>query len=114
MQRGTPHDEAVDQYNNQPHIVRFVDATGDIPPLYFIAMEQQLMIECRDIESTIFILLAVHFVFNMEYNPKVKDIMYFFQDKVLNCADSAFKKSSMYLCISSAIDLYLTWYTLYI
>ena len=47
MQRGTPAGEAVDVHNNQPHIVRFMDAAGDIPPTHFIAIEQELVLECR-------------------------------------------------------------------
>lgn len=106
MQRGTPPREAIDPTNNQPHIVRFIDSVENLPPLYFVAIEQQLVIECRDIDCAIFTLLAVHFVFNMEYNQKVKDIMYFLQEKVLGYVDPCFKKSSMYMNVSSAIDLY--------
>ena len=34
--------------------------------------------------------------FNMEYYPKVKDVFFFFQDKVLSYPDSNVKQSSMY------------------
>ena len=42
----------------------------------------------------------------MEYNPTVKDFLYFFQEKILGFTDSTVKQSSMYRNISSAIDLY--------
>ena len=58
-------------------------------------------------------MLAVHFVFNIEYNHQVKDVLYFLQDKVLGFPDPGFKKSSVYMSISSAIDLYLDdWFTI--
>ena len=34
--------EVIDSHNNQPHIVWFIDASGDIPPIppsHFIAVE---------------------------------------------------------------------------
>lgn len=107
MQRGTPSKEAIDANNNQPHIVRFTDAAGDIPPSHFIAIEQDLILECRSIDSALFLMIAAHFVFNMEYQNKVKDVFYYLQDKVLGFPDPTLKQSSMYRNISSAIDLYL-------
>ena len=107
MQCGTPAEEAVDRFNNQPHIVRFVEASGDILPNHFIAIEQELILQCRSIDSALHLMIAAHFIFNMEYNPKVKDVLYFFQEKILGFTDPTVKQSSMYRNISSAIDLYL-------
>lgn len=107
MQRGTPAEEAVDAHNNQPHIVRFVDGSGDIPPNHFIAIEQELLLECRSLDRALFLMVAAHFVFNMEYSPKVKDVLFYLQEKVLGFPDPSLKQSSMYRNISSAIDLYL-------
>lgn len=87
--------------------MRFVDASGDIPTSHFIAIEQDLLFECRSFKSALFLLLASHYVFNIEYCPKVKDVLYSFQDKVLQIPDSSVKQSSMYRNISAAIDLYL-------
>ena len=107
FQRGTPAKEAIDPSNNQPHIVRFVDASGDIPPSYFIAVEQQLLLECRNIQCAVFLMLAVYYVFNIEYCVKVKDVLYFIQDRVLSFPDHSMKLSSLYRNTSAAIDLYL-------
>lgn len=51
-------------------------------------------------------MLAAHYVFNMEYHSMVKDVFYFLQEKVFDFPDTI-KKSSIYLCTTSAIDLYL-------
>lgn len=72
-----------------------------------MAIEQQLLIECKSLERAIFIMLGAHYVFNMEYNPMVKDVLYFIQEKVFEFPDATFKKSAIYLSTSSAIDLYL-------
>lgn len=93
--------------NNHPHIVKFVDSSNDIPPQYFIAIEQQLLLECKSLESAIFILVASHYVFNIEYHSMVKDVFCFLEEKVFGFADTSVKKSSIYLSESSSIDLYL-------
>ena len=51
-------------------------------------------------------MLATQYVF-MEYHPKVRDVLYYFQDKVLGFSDPNLKKSSIYMNVSSAIDLYI-------
>ena len=74
-------------------------------PQYFIAIEQQLLLECQTLERAIFTMFAVHYVFNIEYHSKVKDVFYFLQEKVFGFTDT-FKKSAIYLSVSSSIDLY--------
>ncbi len=71
IQRGTRPGEALDQGNNQPHLVRFV---GDLSEQVFVAIEQELVLECKTFTNAIFTMLAVHFVFNLEYNHNVKDV----------------------------------------
>ena len=77
-----------------------------MPAQYFVAIEQEFVMKCRDMESAIFTMLATHFVFNLEYNHQVKNVLYFLQEKVLSFPDPNFKKTSIYISISSGIDLY--------
>ena len=87
--------------------MRFVDASGDIPPSHFIAVEQDLLLECRNIQSAVFIMLATYYVFNIEYCVKVKDVLCYVQDRVIGFPDQSIKQSSVYRNISAAIELYL-------
>ena len=82
--------EAVNSSNNHPHIVKFVDAS-DVLPQYFIAVEQELLLQCKSLERAIFIRVAAHYVFNIEYHLKVKDVFYFLQEKVFGFTDATFK-----------------------
>ena len=107
IQRGTPAHEAIDGSNNHPHIVKFIDATGDLSPQFFVAVEQQLLLECKSLERAIFLMVATHYVFNIEYNLKVKDVFLFLEEKILGFLDTSVKKSSIYLSVSSSIDLYV-------
>ena len=87
--------------------MRFVDASGDISPSYFIAVEQRLLLECRNIQSALFLMLATYYVFNIEYCAKVKDVLYYMQERVLCFPDQSVKQSSVYRNVSAAIELYL-------
>ena len=80
--------------------MRFVDASGDISSTYFIAVEQRLLSECRNIQS------ATYYVFNIEYCAKVKDVLYYIKERVL-CFPDHSKQSSVYRNVSAAIELYL-------
>ena len=111
MQRSTPTNEAIDQKNNQPHIVMLSD-DDDITPSFYIAVEQELVVECADLLKALFMLLAVHYVFDISYNERVKDFFLFLQEKVMNISDEAYssersgKKSACYLSTTSAIECY--------
>ena len=104
-QRGTPPKEAIDKNNNFPHIVRFVDSDDDIRTQYYIAVEQDLHMECKNMTSAIFLLLAMHYVFNIQYHPKIHDVLYFIQERVLGLTDNV-RKSTQYLSFTSAIACY--------
>lgn len=41
---------------------------------YFIAVEQTLMMETTDVATVIFLMLGSHYIFNLNYHPKVNDI----------------------------------------
>ena len=80
---------------------------ADLPPAYFIAVEQKLLMECRSFVKALFSMLAVHYVFDMSYNPNVKDVLFFLQDKIAGVTDPGYKKSAIYNNISAAIECYL-------
>ena len=61
LQNGTPPSEIPDKNNNQPHIVAI---ERDEYFQYMIAVEQSLMLECTEIATAIFMMLACHYVFN--------------------------------------------------
>ena len=87
--------------------MRLHDADPDIPSCYFIAIEHKMVVECRGILSSLFNLLAVHYVFNLEYHPKVKDILFFLQHKILGIDDPS-KKSAMYSNVTAAIECFIS------
>ena len=62
LQRGTPPSEATDKTNNQPHIVVFSDDNEDVTKQYFIAVEQDLMMETSTPLAALFFLFAAHYI----------------------------------------------------
>ena len=106
-QRSTPPDEAIDHANNHPCIVNFIDAAdSDFTPQYFIAIEQSLLFECKNMKTAFFSLFAVHFVFNIEYHSRVRDFYRFVQENLFEIADAT-KKSVMYSNVCTGVQSFL-------
>ena len=52
-------------------------------------------------------MLANHFIFISEYNSRVKEVMYFLQEKVMLLPDLVGpRKSAMYTSISALVELF--------
>lgn len=83
----------------------------DITPTYYIAIEQELVVECSSLTKALFCLLAVHYVFDLTYHDRVKDFFLFLQEKVMDIASEGYsgkgsKKSASYLSTTSGIECY--------
>lgn len=80
----------------------------ECPPQYFIALEQELIIECKTLFDSIFTLLAVHYVFNVVYHPRVKNFFLFFEEKVLElpCIQKG-SKNAAYSSVVTGIESFL-------
>ena len=86
---GTNPSEAPDKSNNCPHIVAI---EGDEFYQYFVAIEQSLVLECKDIPTALFSLVASHYVFNISYQAKAVDFFTFIEKKILAISvDSSYK-----------------------
>lgn len=48
--------------------------------------------------------MAIHYIFNIEYHPKIRDLLYFVQEKMLGLQDDGRKSSAQYLSFSTAIS----------
>lgn len=99
--------EAIDGETTQPLIVRFTDADKDIAPQIFIAVEGDMLIECGNLPTAIYSMLAAHYIFDIQYNPKVNDVQLFLQEKVFRLHDPHAKKSSTFLSVVAGIDCYI-------
>ncbi len=52
-------------------------------------------------------MLAAHYIFDIQYHPRVNDVLLFLQEKVLGLVNSRIKKSSVYLSVLSGIECHL-------
>jgi len=82
-------------------IVQFADADKDIAPQVFIAVEGESLIECGSFPAAVYMMFAAHYIFDIQYNPKVYDVLLFLQEKVFGVIDRSVKKSSTYLSVVS-------------
>ena len=89
-QVGTTPSEAVDPKNNQPHIVVVTDDIGE-DMQYLIAVEQNLTLKTDNLVSAVYLLIATHYVFNMDYHTKAKYFLTFIASKVAGISVSGYK-----------------------
>ena len=94
--------------NNYPHMISISDPDGDLPNQIFVAVERRIVQQCKDLVTGMYVMLSNHFIFNLEYNPKVKDVLLFLQEKLLQHNGAQFKKSAMYSSVVSGIDCCLS------
>lgn len=102
LQKGTPHDEIVGQ-SNQPMIVVLYDVVDNNENMYYIMIEQELLLDTRSFNEAIYLLLAVHYVFNLEYNTVVHEVMLFLQEFVCLLKSKTTKHSAVYTSITSRL-----------
>ena len=55
----------------------------------------------------IFLLLALHYVYDIQYHPRLKDFYLFLEDKLLGISTSNVRKSATYSSIMSALESYM-------
>ena len=105
LQTGTPPEEATDSNNNQPHVVSIVDADDSVPAQYYIAIEQKIVFQCLSLCKALYFLFIVHYVFNLEYHPRVKEFYYFMQDHLFKIKEAKpSTRSANYANVCSSID----------
>ena len=102
----TPPEEVMNKDTNQPHLLRMID--NELPSQYFIATEQVIHMEVSSIDKGLFLLLGLHYVYDMQYHHRLKDFFLFIEDKLLCISTPSCKKSATYLNVSSAIECYIT------
>ena len=83
-------------------IVLMYDVVDSSENIYYIMIEQELILETRKFEEAIFLLLAVHYVFNLEYNTAVHDVLLFLQEFVCKLK-SKVKHSAVYTAITTKL-----------
>ena len=90
--------------NSHPYIVRLYDADESVPPTYKIIIEQQIVTSTKDLTTALYVLFAVHFVFNITYHGKVNDLYLFLQEVVFGMPSEAQRKSASYTSFCVAIE----------
>lgn len=81
FQNSTSFSEYVDLSNSHPYIVRLYDADETVTPSYQVIIEQQLVTCMKDMTTVLYIVFAVHFIFNITYG-KASDLYWFLQEVV--------------------------------
>ena len=102
FQSGTPHDEIVGN-SNQLMIVSLYNSEDPCRNHYYIMVEQVMLQDSQSFKETIFLLVAVDYVFNLEYDKSVLEPLLFLQEFVLNLKEKG-QRSTVYTAIASRLS----------
>ena len=83
---------ATEPTNKQPYIVIFAAEDDDLNNQFFIIVEGEFILECNNPVTAVFNLMAAHYVFNLDYDPKAKNALTFIQEKVLTLPETPSRK----------------------
>ena len=101
LQDGTPPSQAPDPENAQPHIVVILH---DDYNQYFIAVEQIMCMECTDVATALFYLVASHYVLNLSYHDKIQEVFRFIQERIMDIESAEKGKASKSPVSSSYVN----------
>ena len=88
---------------------RFLAFPGE-EPQYFIIVENEILCICRSFSYAIMVWFISHYVFNLEYSIKVREVALFVQEFIFALpATSGLKrcKTATYLTVSTDIQSYM-------
>ena len=70
---------------------------------YYIMIEQVMLHDTPDFTLALFLLLSVHYVFNLEYDACVLEPLLFLQEFVAGIKDTSIKYSALFSSVTSRI-----------
>lgn len=82
-------------------IVVMYDSEDSSRNKYFIMIEQELVIETIIFDEAVFLLLAIHYILDLEYDALVSDTLLFLQEFVCKVKGAKKKHSPVYSAIST-------------
>ena len=90
---------------NQPQIICYIDADDEITAQYIVVVEKQTFCQCATLLGAVYTLFSLHYVFNIEYHPRVKDFYLFVQNKCF-CIEDKSPLSAGYSNILTSLECY--------
>ena len=82
----------MDSSTNQPHMIMVTEE--DLLIQLFIVVEQIPQTEVSHFFKGTYILLSLHYISDMECNPRLRDLYLFFEDKLLGLTTPSCKKTA--------------------
>ena len=102
MQNSTSMNEYLDDSNSFPYTVRLYDGDSEVASTYAVIVEGDTLTKCRDLTTALYVTFAAHYIFDISYHVRVKELFRFFQEVVMEIVDSE-KKSAAFSSFCCAI-----------
>ena len=56
------------------------DGDSQLPSVYLVIVERELKVRCSDLTTALYITFSLHYIFNIAYHLRLKDVFLFFQE----------------------------------
>ena len=96
----------LDKETNQPHIIALQDE--DLPTTYSIGVEQVVHLSTDNVDKAVFVAFALHYVYDMQYHPKLKDFYLFLETISFSSDLVSVKPSAVFSSFMSALQCYVS------
>ena len=92
----------MDDLNSFPYIVRMYDGDPEVMTSYVVIVEQEVLAKWRDLTTALYVTFSIHYVFNISYQTRVKELFRFLQEVIMEIVDTE-KKSATFSNFCCAI-----------
>ena len=81
---------------------RMVQLSSHTKVQFFVVTESAVLSEYPSFQDALFFVFATYYIFHLQYPSQVKNVLYFFQDFIVQHPDS-YDRSGTYLATTSDI-----------
>ena len=78
------------------------DGDPEVMASYVVIVEQDTLTKCRDLVTALYVTFSIHYIFNISYQIRVKELFRFIQEIVMEIVDTE-KKSAAFSNFCCAI-----------
>ena len=101
LQNSTSTNEYLDELNSFPYIVRMYDGDSEVVSTYVVVVEQDTLTKCRDLTTSPYVTFSAHYIFNISYQTRLKELFRFIQEVIMETIDN--EKSQLLFLIFAVL-----------
>lgn len=82
------------------------DGDPEVMASYVVIVEQDTLTKYRDLLTAVYVMFSIHYIFNISYQTRVKELFRFIQEVLMEIIDTEKKSAvfSNFCCIIAAAE----------